>query len=70
MTNLFRVLVTQQEVGGFDICMDILIFMDILQDIHLTEYVHAKKKKKKSVKIGQNTCQRYVLFMVMSYLLK
>lgn len=32
---LFRVSVAQHQVGGFNVRMDVLVLMDVLQDTHL-----------------------------------
>lgn len=37
MTNLFSVSVAQHEVGSFNVCMDILVLMNILQYSHLVQ---------------------------------
>lgn len=39
-TNLVRVSVTQHEVGSFNVCMDILVLMDVLQYINLVTNTH------------------------------
>lgn len=36
-TNLFRVSAAQHEVGSFNVCMHILVLMNILQDVHLAK---------------------------------
>lgn len=37
VTDLVLVSVTQHKVGSFDVSVDILVFMNILQNIHLTQ---------------------------------
>lgn len=36
-TNLFGVSTTQHEVGSFNVCMDVLVLMNVLQYIHLAQ---------------------------------
>lgn len=42
-TDLFRVPVTQHEVGSFNVSMDVLILMYVLQYIHLAQESKAYK---------------------------
>ncbi len=57
MTNLFSVSVAQHEVGSFNVCMGILVLMNILQYSHLVQTINLAytvyKTRKKSHTISE-----------------